>query len=227
MYNFIFSSDDLREIDSAIVNFTPGGSSILCAIIGTVDDSIVEDNETYSFTFQSDDQAISGIVPSSGEITLLDNDSKQKGEENRVETHYFHAVALFEFNQSIYEVSEEPILFSVCVELQNAVSIDTNLTLHLQTEENTASTNDFVSINEERSIIGSTCFELSIISDNLLEGDEFFTFSINSRDTRLEINYPSTQIRIEDRNGKTFVIARQYFFANMLAIATLFKKEFV
>ena len=171
----------------------------------------MEDDETYSFSFQSDDQAISGIAPSSGEIILLDNDSKQVGGEKQLDI-FPTVVAVIAFNQSIYEVSEELTPFSVCTELQNAVSINTNLTLRLQTEENTASTDDFESIiNEERSVNGSTCYEISIISDDLLEDEEFFTISIDSKDTRLEINYPSAQIRIEDRNSKTSVIliARQ------------------
>ena len=171
----------------------------------------MEDDETYSFSFQSDDQAISGIAPSSGEIILLDNDSKQEGGEKRLDI-FPTVVAVIAFNQSIYEVSEELTPFSVCIELQNAVSINTNLTLRLQTEENTASTDDFESIiNEERSVNGSTCYEISIISDDLLEDEEFFAISIDSKDTRLEINNPSAQIRIEDRNSKTplILIARQ------------------
>ena len=165
----------------------------------------MEDDETYSFSFQSDDQAISGIAPSSGEIILLDNDSKQVGGEKRLDI-FPTVVAVIAFNQSIYEVSEELTPFSVCIELQNAVSINTNLTLRLQTEENTASTDDFESIiNEERSVNGSTCYEISIISDDLLEEEEFFTISIDSKDTRLKINNPSAQIRIEDRNSKTLL----------------------
>ena len=103
MHDFIYSSGDLHEIDSATVNFTPGGSDILCVTIGTVDDSIVEDNETYSFIFQYNDQAISRIVPSTGEINLLDNDSKRKGGEKSGEIHdiIFQLLSLHSISRSM------------------------------------------------------------------------------------------------------------------------------
>ena len=59
-----------------MIIFTPETPSLLCATIETFDDSIVEDTETFSFLIQSDDHAVLGVLPSSGQITLLDNDCK-------------------------------------------------------------------------------------------------------------------------------------------------------
>ena len=59
-----------------MITFTPDGPNLLCTTVETVDDSIVEDIEMYSFSFQSDDKAISEIVPEGGQIILLDNDRK-------------------------------------------------------------------------------------------------------------------------------------------------------
>ena len=117
------------------------------------------------------------------------------------------AVALIAFDQTRYDFSEELTPFSICVELQNAVSIEASLTLHLQTEEGSAGNSDFMSIDEERSFNGSTCFEISIYFDDLLENVEFFIISMDtdSRDGRLRIENPEAEILIEDRNSKISV----------------------
>ena len=104
----------------------------------------------------------------------------------------------------MYETSEGPTPFSFCIELQNNVSIEANLILHLQTDEGTASNRDFMSIDKEQSVNGSTCFEIiSIFSDDLLEDNETFIISIESRDSRLIVDVSEAQIRIVDENSKT------------------------
>ncbi len=58
------------------IDFTPDSSSVMCASVRTNDDNVLESNEVFPFSLQSEDVAIDEIIPDSGQITLLDNDRK-------------------------------------------------------------------------------------------------------------------------------------------------------
>jgi hypothetical protein len=69
---------DLVSPSSVSISFTPEGANTVCTALQTNNDRILEGNETFPFSILSQDEAITDIVPDTGEITILDNDSEFK-----------------------------------------------------------------------------------------------------------------------------------------------------
>ena len=97
---------------------------------------------------------------------------------------------------------------SVCINLVNDVVIESALALGIRTEQGTATNIDFTSIDREILINGSSCIDVDISTDNFLELEEFFTISIESRDSRLNTGVSQAQIRINDTNSKLYGVCK-------------------
>lgn len=59
------------------MTFSPNSGNIICYSALSTDDQVVETLETFTFSLLSDDPAITGINPSVGQISVLDNDGKR------------------------------------------------------------------------------------------------------------------------------------------------------
>lgn len=114
--------------------------------------------------------------------------------------------AMIGFSRSQYNFTEQDMPFQdVCITLLNDVIIEVNLPLRLQTEEFTAMSSDFLSINRSVNVNGSMCFNVEIIRDVLVENLETFLISIKSLDTRLLISGSNqATINIIDSNCKYY-----------------------
>ena len=76
--------------------------------------------------------------------------------------------------------------------------------------------------------MGSTCFEfISITPDDILEDDEFFTITIESRDPRLIVSISQAQIEIEDRNSKKIPPRAHYVVNPQCACTDGYSSQFV
>lgn len=102
--------------------------------------------------------------------------------------------------------TEQSLPFEVCIALLNEVSIEAELSLHLQTEELTATSDDFFEFNATISFNGSTCLQVDVLTDDILEETETFEISLESLDPRLVLILGSEQTRINviDSNSKLF-----------------------
>ena len=84
----------------------------------------------------------------------------------------------------------------------NDVSIEAQLALNIRTETGTAGTSDFEALDQQVFVNGSTCFDVMIVADELLEEKEVFTVLIGSGDTRLSTMVSEAEIHIIDSNSK-------------------------
>ena len=109
-------------------------------------------------------------------------------------------------NQSQYVLSESLQPHSICIGLINGVLIETALVVNVQTVLATASEEDFQTIDQDLLVNSSTCFDVTIFSDDLLENDEFFRISIESRDSQLITQLSEALINITDSNSKAWLV---------------------
>ena len=56
--------------------FSPDSSNPSCVIVNSNDDTILEREESFTFSLSVDDRAITAITPNMGQIDIIDNDSK-------------------------------------------------------------------------------------------------------------------------------------------------------
>ena len=110
--------------------------------------------------------------------------------------------AIVTLNQSQYEFTEGQPPFLVCIEVVDDVSIEAQLALNIRTETGTAGTSDFEALDQQVFVNGSTCFEVMIVADELLEEEEVFTLLTGSGDTRLSTMVSEAEIHIIDSNSK-------------------------
>lgn len=112
-------------------------------------------------------------------------------------------VAELVFSQPQYSFTEQSPPFEVCINSSNGVSIEVHLALNVQTEVLTATSSDFLGINRDITINGSTCVGVDILADNFLEETEMFRISLESLDPRLVVSGTTqTIIDIIDNNCK-------------------------
>jgi hypothetical protein len=114
----------------------------------------------------------------------------------------FSVDAVITLNQSQYNFTEGQPPFTVCIDVENNVSIQAQLALSIETQADTAGSNDFVPLNQEELVNASTCFEVIIRADSILEEEERFGILLESRDPRLLIKLSEAEIRITDSNSK-------------------------
>lgn len=117
--------------------------------------------------------------------------------------HAFLAGANVSLNQSLYEFTEGQPPFVVCVDVVNDVIIEAQLALSILTQPGTAGSDDFSALNQQVFVNRSTCFEVMIASDDLLEDEEEFDILIESGDSRLNTVVSEASIRIIDSNSKS------------------------
>ena len=110
------------------------------------------------------------------------------------------------FTQLERNVTEQSMSVEVCIALFNEVSIEAELSLYLQTEELTATSEDFLELNATISFNGSTCLQVDVFTDDVLEDTETFGITLESLDPRLMLILGSEETRIDiiDSNSKPF-----------------------
>lgn len=124
--------------------------------------------------------------------------------EGRYYFGYLLTGAVVALNQSLYNFTEGRPPFIVCIDVVNGVSIEAGLALNVQAVVGTAGSTDFEALSRDVLVNGSTCVEVMILPDELLEAEEFFSILIGSRDPRLTTvpALSQTEIRIQDGNSK-------------------------
>ena len=112
--------------------------------------------------------------------------------------------AVARLNQLFYVIDEDSDSVSVCINISNAVTLETSLQLTIRTQEGSATSSDFIGLDTPLLLSGSTCFTISIIADELVEINETFSVTIESNTERLVIPLENSQavITITDVNGK-------------------------
>ena len=107
----------------------------------------------------------------------------------------FQTVAAVEFSQTAYMFTENEPLSQICIVITNDVTVEANLELTLQSEDSSAGSSDFQSINEVVVIANTTtCITVQgIAGDGLVETPEMFRVSIQSGNPRLVIS-PTNEI---------------------------------
>lgn len=68
--------DDLISSSVIDLTFTPMEQRRVCLTLQTSEDEILEGEEFFPFSVESSDSAIAEIIPSSGQINIIDNDRK-------------------------------------------------------------------------------------------------------------------------------------------------------
>ena len=122
--------------------------------------------------------------------------------------------AVARLNQLFYGIDEDSDSVSVCINITNAVTLETSLQLTIRTQEGSATSSDFIGLDTPLLLSGSTCFTISIIADELVEINETFSVTIESNTEKLVIPSENSQavITITDVNSKFNIYTASILF---------------
>ena len=194
---------DYLSLSSFVIVF-PAGSAVgtnICVEIATINDLIVEGNET--FTIRIDESTdYKRIAPFASMVTILDDEG----------TTALPGIAL---NEAVHLVTEGSSV-QVCVvlaTLDGAVTLPSPNAVPISTLSGTAvagadylSLSNFSIVFPAGSAVGDlVCVEIATINDLIVEGDETFTIMINaSTDYKRLAPFTSTVTILDDEETTAF-----------------------
>ena len=173
------------------VSFSPGETSKTVSIPIT-DDSLVEADETISFSLSSPSTGAVLGDPHAATLTILDND-----------------VALLALSAASYSVSEAGPTASVTItRSRNTLS---SASVHFATADGTATAvSDYTAVSQDVSFAAgqtSQTVDIPIIDDSLIEGNETVSLALSSPSAEARLGSPSTATLTIVDNDRSFAFS--------------------
>ena len=191
------TSDDFTSASAQTLSI-PAGDTTATFSVGTIDDTVTEDDETFTVTLSNPSSNVLLGTVKSATGTIVDNDGKP--------------------NVSIAGASSTEgtsLGFTVSLNHKTGSDVTVQYSTSIETGD-TASADDFTSVDNETLTIsaGDTSGSINIATtqDDLDEDDETFTVTISNPSSNSEIGNPSQATgTIEDNDTVGFALSQPSF----------------
>ncbi|EDO36654.1 predicted protein [Nematostella vectensis] len=173
------------------VQLTPGVTSLPFNLTLVDTDDIVKANTEFRVMLSSSDPNVN-VTQGDAIVRIQDNDKVLAG-----------------FTKLTESVDEESGFISLCVAVKGKSDIP--LSVYVTTENEGTSSSDLQKLDKHQVMLladrNVTCFNVTILDDDVPEGDEHFSVSLSSNDSRVTVDsgYSSIRVTIRDIKDKVTI----------------------